>query len=179
MAKKSEGPRTRPKAAERLVWAVDKLAVEPDDRLLEIGCGHGVAVSLVCEKLNGGSIVALDRSPKMIDMAKTRNGDYIASGKAFFQTVALHEASFDQAQFDKIFGVHIGVFLRGQPARELEVIKNCLAPGGRLYLFYQPFEAHQVQGVVETLSANLENHGFAVKEVLVEATNLCAIAGKS
>jgi ubiquinone/menaquinone biosynthesis C-methylase UbiE len=66
----------RIRASERLVWVVKTLGVEPDDRLLEIGCGHGVAVSLVCERMDGGSIVAIDRSARMIEMAKKRNATH-------------------------------------------------------------------------------------------------------
>src|ERR671935_177066 len=61
------------KASERFVWAVDTLEVRPADRLLEVGCGHGVAVSLVCERLTTGTITAIDRSPKMIEMATRRS----------------------------------------------------------------------------------------------------------
>ena len=52
------------KASERFVWAVDSLEVREADRLLEVGCGHGVAVSLVCERLTTGAITAIDPSPR-------------------------------------------------------------------------------------------------------------------
>jgi trans-aconitate methyltransferase len=69
------------KPSERFVWAVDTLALDPADRVLEVGCGHGVAVSLVCERLTSGRITAIDRSNKMIEMAAHRNREHAARGR--------------------------------------------------------------------------------------------------
>ena len=57
--------------SERFVWAVDILALDPTDRVLEVGCGHGVAVSLVCERLTSGRITAIDRSKPRVGIAST------------------------------------------------------------------------------------------------------------
>src|SRR3954466_15756660 len=91
------------KASERFVWAIDTLGVRPADRLLEIGCGHGVAVSLVCERLTTGAIVAIDRSPRMIEMARRRNREHVDAGRAVLEAVALEDADPGDPGFDQDF----------------------------------------------------------------------------
>lgn len=115
---------------ERLAWAVDTLDVRPGDRILEIGCGRGVAVSLICDK--GGVVTALDRSATMIRHAKERN--------AAHQVRFLHGTLEDGVGgvYDKIFAVNVNLFWTRSPARELELIRGLLAPGGALYVFYEP-----------------------------------------
>jgi len=57
--------------SERLRLVVEQLDLRPDHRILEIGCGHGVAATLVCERLETGHLTAIDRSPRMIEAAET------------------------------------------------------------------------------------------------------------
>ena len=123
------------KASERLAWAVETLAVAPGDRVLEVGCGHGVAASLVCERLGRGRLTAIDRSAKMIDLATRRNREHVAAGRARFEAVALEQADFGGERFDTIFGVHVAALWRSQAA--LAVVRAHLAPAGALYIVNQ------------------------------------------
>jgi len=153
--------------AKRLVWAVETMAVDPADHLLEIGCGHGVAVSLICEQLAGGTIIAIDRSEAMVDRAKARNREHIASGKAVLRAITLDEADFGDKQFDKIFAFNVSLFWQ-QPAIELCMVKGLLRPGGTLYLFHQPPLWHEADGpqeFAERLTGILQDNGFSISEV--------------
>jgi ubiquinone/menaquinone biosynthesis C-methylase UbiE len=150
--------------AERLVWAVETMGVRPDDRVLEIGCGHGVAVSLVCERLDGGSVLGLDRSAKMIEMARRRNAEHVAAGRAAFQVAALHEADLAGTRFDLAFAIHVPVLLRGDPRRELAIVLAHLEPGGRFALPFQPLDPATTEPTVERLARVLDTSGFTVVE---------------
>ncbi len=167
------------KDSERLVWAVETLAVEPDDQVLEIGCGHGGAVSLVAEKLVGGKITAIDRSTVMVEMARKRNHAHLASGRVEILAVSLDRADFSDRRFNKIFAVHVNAFWR-QPARDLDIVKPLLSPGGALYLINQPLVATKVPELIERLTRNLQQHGFAVdrviQKVLEPAPAVCIVA---
>ena len=73
------------------------------------------------------------------------------------------------------------MFLRGQPARELGIVKNRLASSGRFEFVYQPPVAREARRIAETLSAVLKDHGFKVEEALIKelptGTAACVIAG--
>jgi ubiquinone/menaquinone biosynthesis C-methylase UbiE len=123
--------------SERLRSIVDQLSIRPDDRVLEIGCGHGVAATLACERLEGGHLIAVDRSPKMIKAARRRNAAYVDVGKAEFLVANLEDLDLGDRRFDKIFAVRVGLFQR-EPERARSLVEPWLAPGGAVRAFFDP-----------------------------------------
>lgn len=157
------------KPSERFVWAVDILALDPADRVLEVGCGHGVAVSLVCERLTSGRITAIDRSKKMIEMAAHRNRDHVAGGRAVLKTAALEEADFEDERFDKVFAFNVAPFWL-QPKKALGIVGRRLAPDGAVYLFWDArhTQSGRARDLADRLIERIRLAEFSVNEVLLK-----------
>jgi SAM-dependent methyltransferase len=157
------------KASERLVWAVDTLEVLPADRLLEVGCGHGVAVSLVCERLTTGAITAIDRSPKMIEMATRRNRAHIDAGRAALEAIALENADLGDRRFDKVFAFNVAPFWL-QPEVALGAVREHLTPDGTVYVFWDARHSapERARELGDELADRLRAIGFSVDRVLVK-----------
>jgi SAM-dependent methyltransferase len=148
------------KIHQRFHWAVEQLAIQPGDRVLEIGCGHGFAAALICERLTSGHLTGIDRSEKMIAVASKRNRACLEAGKVDFQVASLEDADFGGARFDSIFAFNVNVFWT-EPGKGLDRIQSWLAPGGIFSLFYMPPSAEWVQYYGESLDATLQANGFA------------------
>jgi SAM-dependent methyltransferase len=164
------------KVPERIRWAVDLMEVGPDERLLEIGCGPGVAVAAVCDRLAGGRLVAIDRSATAIDRASRRNAAHIAAGRAVLRTVALEGLDPGTVldgpdRFDKVFAMNVNLFWVRPPTRELALVRRLLAPAGTLYLFYgYGGDSPTSPRVPGTLTDHLTAAGFRVQQVTGPST---------
>lgn len=120
---------------DRLRAVVDTLGIEPGVRVLEIGCGHGVAATLVCERLVGGKLTAVDRSPKMIEAAARRNARFVDAGRAEFLVRHLEDLDLGDRRFDKVFAVRVRLF-HTEPERAQALVEPWLAPRGEVRAFY-------------------------------------------
>ena len=119
----------------RLARIVKALDIQPGDRILEIGCGHGVAVSLICPMLMDGHITAIDRSEKMLTAARKRNARWVEQGVAEFILGDLETIDLGDRRFNKAVAVRVGLFHRSSNyARALT--ERWLEPGGQVFSFY-------------------------------------------
>jgi cyclopropane fatty-acyl-phospholipid synthase-like methyltransferase len=149
---------------ERIRWAVETLAVEPDDRLLDIGGGAGFAASLVCERLDCGRLFLIDRSATAIERTRRRNPQHLASGRLALETVDLADFDPGKAKFNKVFAVN--VFWRTPTTEGLACIRRALVDDGQFFLFYEAPHAAWIRQanawIVDALPAN----GFAKPQLL-------------
>ena len=152
---------------ERLAWAVEVLDVRPDDEILEIGGGPGVAAGLVCERLTGGGrLVGIDRSAVAVRRARDRNAVHVAAGRAVFRQVSLEEYDAGEATYDKVFAVNVNVFWTRPDGPGLGVIRRLLRPEGALCLFWDcPPGTGKAERIAGTVTATLTANGFTASVV--------------
>jgi 2-polyprenyl-3-methyl-5-hydroxy-6-metoxy-1,4-benzoquinol methylase len=127
----------------RIAVAIAALPLRPDMRVLEVGCGPGVAARAISRMLTTGNIVAIDRSAKAIEQAIAGSTAELASGRLEFRQAAVEDFILapDEARFDLVFAMRVGA-LDGRHA-ELErqamaCLKAALKPDGLLCIDDRP-----------------------------------------
>jgi SAM-dependent methyltransferase len=146
---------------ERIRWAVDVVDPRAGERLLEIGCGPGVAAALVCERLTTGRLTAVDRSPVAVERTRRRNAAHLESGRLEVVLSELDELAVHEV--DKAFSVNVNVFWTTDAARELAVLHGALRRGGRLYVLYGDGPTGEDR-VTRRIADSLAGHGFVEVE---------------
>ena len=148
-------------ASERLAWAADVVAPAPADRVLEVGCGHGVLLSLLAARLTTGSVVGVDRSATMTAAAGRRNRVAVEAGTVRLATARLTDAGLEGQVFDVVVAFDVRAFWT-PPAPEWDVVDRVLAPGGRVVVAFSLMQGDVPAGVAEGVRRLAGERGLAV-----------------
>lgn len=123
----------------RLAAIVEALPLKPGLRVLEIGCGPGVAARAVARQIGEGHVLAIDRSAKAIALAVAGSEAELASGHLSFRRVAIEDFELEEGErpYDIAFAIRVGALDGRHPeAARLarQRIRRALVKGGRLYI---------------------------------------------
>ncbi|KAE8765084.1 class I SAM-dependent methyltransferase [Georgenia thermotolerans] len=131
---------SRPRVPERILRAADELDLAGDERVLELGCGRGVAAELLLARHPGLRYLAVDRSAAAVAAAAARNAAAIAQGRLRTLCCPLEELGPDVAPegpFDVVFAINVHLFWTTTATAVAQSLADLMRPGARLWLFFE------------------------------------------
>jgi SAM-dependent methyltransferase len=111
---------------------LEALALDRDDRLLDVGCGGGVFLRRALE--TGADAVGLDHSREMVELAAATAGVRVVEGSA-------EQLPFADGEFTAVSCI-VAFFFFDEPVRVLREMRRVLDPRrGRIAIFTTPPDA--------------------------------------
>src|SRR5262245_28438058 len=118
-------------------WAVQLLDVHPTDRVIELGCGPGVAVAALATRAVRGLVVGVDHSQVMIRQAHRRNRAAIRAGRVRLIHMPVESLFISDGPFNAALAVNT-VGMWPDPSARLRKLARLWRPGGRIAVVAQP-----------------------------------------
>lgn len=110
-------------------WMVRCLEIEPDDRVLDVGCGPGLGVALAAAVATRGFVAGVDASPTMLRQARHRNREAIGLGRVEVVAADAARLPFPDGHFGKAWSLNSLQFWPA-PDTALRELRRVVTPGG-------------------------------------------------
>lgn len=124
-------------APARIKWALELLDVQPNDSVLEIGCGSGIAAQRILEKLSGkGWYYGVDKSDAAVKATFKRIHDPERPDRAIIRKGAFDADNHEPLFFSRVLAVNCNVFWTDDG----EAIQGVRRLTGRDGVFVQIYE---------------------------------------
>jgi len=153
----------RPSNRKRNRWAVALLDVQPQDHILEIGFGPGLAIRELARGATDGFVLGIDHSEVMVRQATVRNRAAAEQGRVELRLGSALDLRDFSEMFDKALAVNnFGMW--PEPEARLKDLRRALRPGGRVAIVSQPrcpgATAETTKRVSQETTERLRNAGF-------------------
>lgn len=119
--------------------ALELLQIEPNDRVLEIGFGHGRTIARAASVARQGVVVGIDVSADMVRTATQWNHRLIQDGRVALQQADSVQIPYGDESFDRVYTVHT-LYFWDDPRAHLREMYRVMKDGARVVLGFRSRE---------------------------------------
>lgn len=142
-----------------LNWAIGKLDINSNSKVLDIGCGGGMAVNIMAQK--AGQVCGVDYSNLAVKRAKKLNKKPIKQGKVKIMNASVSSLPFKANEFDIITAFET-IYFWPNILEDLKEVKRVLKDDGSLLIVCEMVKNEHIstkqKQVVELLNLNEQNY---------------------
>jgi len=124
-------------------WGLGFVRIEPDWRVLDVGCGGGQTVRTIAGIIRTGRVDGVDYAPASVAVARQTNADLIASGLVAVQQASISQLPFSDGSFDLITAIETHYYWPDLP-RDLREAHRVLKPQGRLLIIAETYKGRRM-----------------------------------
>ncbi len=116
-------------------WTISLLDIKPDDRVLEVGFGPGLAIQSAAQIASNGFVAGIDFSQAMLQQANKLNIVKIKEGRIELKNADVGAIPYNEDSFNKAFAVNV-IYLWPDLPVVLKELKRVMKSGGILALYF-------------------------------------------
>jgi SAM-dependent methyltransferase len=133
--------------------AIARMRVNPEARVLDIGCGSGWATRLLADYASNGRVTGIDISDEMVELARESSESH---ANVDYEVASAEKLPFADSEFTHAFSMESLYYYRNIP-QALREIQRVLKPGGLFVavvdLYWENEATHQW---IDTLKVPVE-----------------------
>ncbi len=117
--------------------AIDMLGVREDESIVDIGTGHGRALSEICSRAPRVQVSGIDDSKKMLAIAARKNAHLIEENRVTLINTSSDSTPIPDASFDAAITMNT-IYFWSNPVEHFCEIARILKPSGRFVIGFHP-----------------------------------------
>lgn len=172
-------------------WTISLLDIKPDDRVLEVGFGPGLAIQSAVQMASNGFVAGIDFSQAMLQQANKLNIVKIKEGRIELKNADVRAIPYNEDSFNKVFAVNV-IYLWPDLPVVLKELKRVMKSGGILALYFASLDLVDKMGFRQSPLFTIHNpnkvadalNGAGFTRVWIETSTLsndtvnCVLAAK-
>ena len=120
-------------------FVYDLMAVQTDDRIIEIGSGTGKLLNMMAQRIERGIVEGVDFSNEMVSLSNKRNKKNISKGKVKIVEGDFENMHYEKNSYSKACSVNT-IYFWNSPISTAQKIAEILEPTGKLILAFEDID---------------------------------------